>query len=44
MAEEEPAQFGCLRYHPMLGWDSRMVYYYRRCTTCPSIRWRPRAI
>lgn len=30
MREQEPAQHGCVRYHPMLEWDSRMVYYYRR--------------
>jgi phosphoadenosine phosphosulfate reductase len=30
MMEEADAQFGCRRYHPMLEWDSRMVYYYRR--------------
>lgn len=30
MAEEESASFGCMRYHPMLTWDSRMVYYYRK--------------
>lgn len=30
MAEEEPAPGDCMRYHPMLAWDSRMVYYYRR--------------
>ena len=28
--EEEAAPHDCLRYHPMLGWDSRMVYYYRQ--------------
>lgn len=35
MTEEEPAQFGCLRYHPMLEWDSRMVFYYRRMHELP---------
>lgn len=30
MAEEESAPHGCLRYHPMLQWDSKMVYYYRK--------------
>ena len=29
MAEEEKAAFNCMRYHPMLNWDSKMVYYYR---------------
>ncbi len=35
MAEEEPAQHDCVRYHPMLGWDSRMVYYYRKYHDLP---------
>lgn len=30
MQVEEPAQHGCTRFHPMLGWDSRMVYFYRK--------------
>jgi len=30
MQEEEPAQHGCARFHPMLGWDARMVYFYRK--------------
>ena len=30
MAEEEPATHGCMRYHPLLTWDSKMVYYYRK--------------
>jgi phosphoadenosine phosphosulfate reductase len=30
MQEEEPARHGCIRYHPMLDWDSRMVYFYRK--------------
>ncbi|MFK7830245.1 MAG: phosphoadenylyl-sulfate reductase [Congregibacter sp.] len=35
MAEEEPAQHGCTRYHPMLEWDSRMVHYYRKIHELP---------
>lgn len=35
MAEEEPAQYGCVRYHPMLGWDTKMVYYYRKYHDLP---------
>ena len=35
LREEEPARFGCLRYHPMLEWDSRMVYYYRKIHALP---------
>ena len=35
MNAEEPARFGCLRYHPMLEWDSRMVYYYRKIHDLP---------
>lgn len=35
MAEEEPAQHDCMRYHPMLDWDSRMVYYYRKYHDLP---------
>ena len=35
MAETEPAQHGCVRYHPMLGWDSRMIFYYRKMHELP---------
>ena len=35
MAEEEPAEFNCMRYHPMLQWDARMVYYYRQYHDLP---------
>ena len=35
MAEEEPASHNCLRYHPMLQWDSKMVYYYRKYHDLP---------
>ncbi len=35
MAEEEPAQFNCTRYHPMLQWDNKMVYYYRKYHDLP---------
>ncbi len=30
MAAEESAPHGCRRFHPMLDWDSRMIYYYRQ--------------
>ncbi len=35
MAEEELATHGCMRYHPMLNWDSKMVYYYRKLHELP---------
>ena len=35
MGTEEPARFGCTRYHPMLRWDSRMIYYYRSIYSLP---------
>jgi len=25
---EQPAKFGCTRFHPMLDWDKRMIYQY----------------
>lgn len=28
MSEEQPAPFGCIRFHPMLDWTSRMVHQY----------------
>jgi phosphoadenosine phosphosulfate reductase len=28
MRVEQPAAYGCLRYHPMLDWNSRMVHAY----------------
>lgn len=30
MSEEQPANHNCLRYHPMLQWNAKMVYYYRK--------------
>ncbi|MEZ4757789.1 MAG: phosphoadenylyl-sulfate reductase [Flavobacteriales bacterium] len=30
MQVEQPAGFGCLRYHPMLDWNARMVFEYRK--------------
>ena len=30
MQVEQPAGFGCLRYHPMLDWDARMIHAYRK--------------
>jgi phosphoadenosine phosphosulfate reductase len=35
MTEEEPAKFGCMRYHPMLAWDNRMVHYYIKAHQLP---------
>ena len=35
MAEEEAASHCCMRYHPMLNWDSKMVYYYRKYHDLP---------
>ena len=34
-AEEELAQHDCMRYHPMLHWDAKMVYYYRKYHELP---------
>lgn len=28
MAVEQPAAYGCLRYHPVLDWDARMIHRY----------------
>lgn len=36
MKQEEAAPHDCLRYHPMLDWDSRMVYYYRQQFDLPA--------
>lgn len=36
MSEEEEAPFGCLRYHPMLGWTAKMIYEYRKRYDLPS--------
>lgn len=30
MLEEQPASNNCLRFHPMLRWNAKMVYYYRK--------------
>ncbi|MCG8474541.1 MAG: phosphoadenylyl-sulfate reductase [Cytophagales bacterium] len=30
MKEEQPAPFGTLRFHPMLDWDNRKIYRYRK--------------
>ena len=27
---EEPARHGCLRFHPMLDWNSKMIFEYRK--------------
>jgi phosphoadenosine phosphosulfate reductase len=35
MTEEEPAQHNCKRFHPMLRWTSKMVYYYRQYNGLP---------
>lgn len=35
MAEEEAAPHDCLRYHPMLNWNSKMVHYYRQFHDLP---------
>lgn len=36
MSIEEPAPYGCLRYHPMLEWTSKMVHYYCKDNNLPS--------
>ncbi len=36
MSEEEQTPHNCLRYHPMLQWDSRMIYYYRQQHNLPA--------
>lgn len=33
--EFEEAQFGCTRYHPMLDWSAREIFYYRKCFALP---------
>ena len=35
MAVEQAAPHDCTRYHPLLEWDSRMVYYYRQMHNLP---------
>ena len=35
LAEEEPSQFDCTRYHPMLEWDAKMIHYYRKYHDLP---------
>ena len=35
MAEEETASHGCRRYHPMLNWNAKMVYEYRKLHNLP---------
>ena len=31
----EEAQLGCTRYHPMLDWTAREIFYYRKCFALP---------
>ena len=35
MSEFENATHDCLRYHPMLEWDSKMVFHYRKLHDLP---------
>tara|TARA_Y100000385_G_scaffold262009_1_gene293293 strand:+ start:1172 stop:1873 length:702 start_codon:yes stop_codon:yes gene_type:complete len=35
MSEEQDAQNSCMRYHPMLQWNSKMIYYYRKFYSLP---------
>lgn len=30
MTEEQPAKYGCMRYHPMLDWNSKMIWQYQK--------------
>ena len=30
MKVEQPAKHGCLRYHPMLDWNARMIWQYQK--------------
>lgn len=30
MGVEQPAPYNCVRYHPMLDWNSKMIHYYRK--------------
>ena len=30
MKEEQPAKHGCLRFHPMLDWNARMIWQYQK--------------
>ena len=35
LSKFEEAQFGCTRYHPMLDWSAREIFYYRKCFALP---------
>jgi len=35
MQVEQPAAFGCLRYHPMLDWTARMVHHHIKVHALP---------
>ncbi len=30
MKEEQPAKHGCIRFHPMLDWNARMIWQYQK--------------
>ncbi|MEJ7646746.1 MAG: phosphoadenylyl-sulfate reductase [Chryseolinea sp.] len=30
MKEEQPAKHGCLRFHPMLDWNAKMIWQYQK--------------
>lgn len=36
MREEQPAKHGCVRFHPMLDWNSRMIWQYRKEHNLPT--------
>ncbi|NUM50063.1 MAG: phosphoadenylyl-sulfate reductase [Flavobacteriales bacterium] len=36
MKEEQPAPFGCIRYHPVLNWSNAMIYQYIHDNNLPA--------
>tara|TARA_R110002049_G_scaffold119218_4_gene273394 strand:- start:928 stop:1590 length:663 start_codon:yes stop_codon:yes gene_type:complete len=36
MKEEQPSKFGCVRYHPILQWNAKMIYAYRKEFNLPA--------
>jgi len=35
MKEEQPAKHGCIRFHPMLDWNARMIWQYQKEYSLP---------
>ncbi len=36
MREEQPAKHGCIRFHPMLDWNAKMIWQYRKEYNLPT--------